>query len=111
MKVAQKLVGTALFTRLMKATVYGQFAAGEGKEEIMKVVTRLRNAGVRTVLNYSAEEDNTSDTNEWSAYSNNNSVLENLILSIFLFILFIVCLMASNHFTITIHKFYSIASN
>ena len=105
MKVAQKLIGPALFTRLMKATVYGQFAAGEDKEEIMKVVTRLRNAGVRTVLNYSAEEDNTSDTNEWLVYI--------MIITCyhFLFILFIVCQMVSNHSTISIRKFYSIASN
>ena len=41
----------------MKATFYGHFVAGENEEEIRPVIERLRSFGVKSILDYSAEED------------------------------------------------------
>lgn len=61
MKTAQKLLGPSLFTKIMKSTFYGQFAAGETDEDVMDLFTRFRSVGVRCVLNYSVEEDSDED--------------------------------------------------
>jgi proline dehydrogenase len=41
----------------MKATFYGHFVAGEDEEKIRPVIERLRSFGVKSILDYSAEED------------------------------------------------------
>lgn len=41
----------------MKATIYGQFVAGENLEEIKPFIGRLRVEGVRAILDYAVEED------------------------------------------------------
>ncbi|CAL8106173.1 unnamed protein product [Calicophoron daubneyi] len=41
----------------MKASVYGQFVAGENRDEIQAVVKKMRKYGVKSILDYSAEKD------------------------------------------------------
>ena len=41
----------------MKATFYGQFGAGENEVAIKPVLDQLRSFGVKSILDYSAEED------------------------------------------------------
>lgn len=57
MKMANKVLGDRLFTMLMKATFYGHFVAGEDEQKIRPVLDRLRQFGVKPILDYSVEED------------------------------------------------------
>lgn len=41
----------------MKATFYGHFVAGEDEVQITPVLDRLRQFGVKPILDYSVEED------------------------------------------------------
>ena len=57
MKIAKRMLGKRLFKSLMKATFYGQFVAGEDQAEIKPVIEKMRTFGVKSILDYSAEED------------------------------------------------------
>ncbi|XP_015121122.1 proline dehydrogenase 1, mitochondrial isoform X2 [Diachasma alloeum] len=57
MKVAKAVLGERIFTLLMKMTFYGHFVAGEDEEKIKPVIGRLRQFGVKPILDYSVEED------------------------------------------------------
>ncbi|XP_043510097.1 proline dehydrogenase 1, mitochondrial [Frieseomelitta varia] len=57
MKIAKTIFGEKLFTMLMKATFYGHFVAGEDEVQITPVLDRLRQFGVKPILDYSVEED------------------------------------------------------
>ena len=57
MKIGKKILGKRLFKELMKATFYGQFVAGEDQQEIRPIIQRMRSFGVKSILDYSAEED------------------------------------------------------
>ncbi len=41
----------------MKATIYGQFVAGENLDEIKPAISQLRRNGVRAILDYAVEDD------------------------------------------------------
>ncbi|KAI6657642.1 Proline dehydrogenase 1, mitochondrial-like isoform X2 [Oopsacas minuta] len=56
-KIAQKVFGAKLFEKLLKMTIYGHFVAGEEKSEVMQCISKLREGGIKCVLDYSAEED------------------------------------------------------
>ena len=60
-KLARDVLGLRLFRKLMKATVYGQFVAGENLQAIRPLIERYRRSGVRAILDYSVEDD-ISDT-------------------------------------------------
>ena len=49
--------GTRFFEKLMKMTIYGQFVAGEEKSEVAQCISKLKESGIKCVLDYSAEED------------------------------------------------------
>ncbi|XP_049879658.1 proline dehydrogenase 1, mitochondrial-like [Pectinophora gossypiella] len=57
MKRSRKVLGKRLFEMVMKATFYGQFVAGEDPEKIKPVIDRLSAFGVKSILDYSVEED------------------------------------------------------
>lgn len=57
MKLSKKILGETLFTKMMKATFYGHFVAGEDEVQITPVLERLRQFGVKPILDYSVEED------------------------------------------------------
>lgn len=47
----------------MRATLFGQFVAGEDRESLRPVLARYRSQGVRPMLAYSAEDDVTERDN------------------------------------------------
>ena len=55
--MSRLILGKRLFRALMKATFYGHFVAGVDEEKIAPVLERLRSFGVKSILDYSAEED------------------------------------------------------
>ncbi|CAH0714000.1 unnamed protein product, partial [Brenthis ino] len=57
MKRLRQVVGNRLFEVIMKATFYGQFVAGEDQNKIKPTLERLRSFGVKSILDYSVEED------------------------------------------------------
>jgi len=57
MKLGQTILGKTLFGYLMKQTFYGHFVAGEDKERIKPVISRMQSFGVKSILDYSVEED------------------------------------------------------
>ncbi|CAG4934152.1 unnamed protein product [Colias eurytheme] len=57
MKRLRQLVGQRMFEAIMKATFYGQFVAGEDQNKIRPTIERLRSFGVKSILDYSVEED------------------------------------------------------
>lgn len=64
LKLGQKLLGKRLFAVLMKATFYGHFVAGEDQIKIQPALERLRSFGVKSILDYSVEEDISAETAE-----------------------------------------------
>jgi len=57
MKFGQMVLGKTLFGILMKQTFYGHFVAGEDKERIKPIISRMQSFGVKSILDYSVEED------------------------------------------------------
>jgi len=57
MKMTRKVLGQRLFKAAMRATIYGQFVGGEGKHDIQGTISRNAAFGVKSILDYSAEED------------------------------------------------------
>jgi len=57
MKFGQKVMGKRLFAQFMKATFYGHFVAGENQQTIQPALEKLRSFGVKSILDYSVEED------------------------------------------------------
>lgn len=57
-------MGERLFTYIMKRTFYGHFVAGEDETKIVPVLDRLRQFGVKPILDYSVEEDITQEEAE-----------------------------------------------
>lgn len=64
MKICQKIMGKKIFELLMKATFYGHFVAGEDQERIRPKLERMRSFGVKPILDYSVEEDISSEEAE-----------------------------------------------
>ncbi|KAJ9576173.1 hypothetical protein L9F63_006995, partial [Diploptera punctata] len=57
MKRCRMILGDRLFKMLMKSSFYGHFVAGEDQYKIRPVLERLRNFGVKPIMDYSVEED------------------------------------------------------
>jgi len=57
MKLGQTVLGKTLFALLMKKTFYGQFVAGEDTQRIAPVIQQMNTFGVKSILDYSVEED------------------------------------------------------
>lgn len=57
MKLSRMILGKSLFEQIMRSTFYGQFVAGADEQEIVPVIKHLSSFGVKTILDYSAEED------------------------------------------------------
>jgi len=64
MKLGQKILGKTLFGHLMKQSFYGHFVAGEDKEDIKPVISRMHSFGVKSILDYSVEEDMSENKEE-----------------------------------------------
>ena len=57
LKWSQKILPKALFHQVMRGTFYGHFVAGEDQIAIRPLISRNRQFGVKSILDYSAEED------------------------------------------------------
>ncbi|KAK7088799.1 proline dehydrogenase 1, mitochondrial-like isoform X2 [Littorina saxatilis] len=57
LKWSRKALGQRLFKLLMQQTFFGHFVAGEDQEDIKPLITANRQFGVKSILDYSAEED------------------------------------------------------
>ena len=64
MKIGQKILGKGLFGLLMKQTFYGHFVAGADQEGIKPKVGRMHSFGVKSILDYSVEVDETEGKKE-----------------------------------------------
>ena len=56
LRVARAMLGKALFGRLMRGTIYGQFIAGEKNQEILALAARNQKHGVGSMFAYTAAE-------------------------------------------------------
>ena len=54
-----KILGVSVTRWLLKKTIYGQFVAGEDKDEILKRIKKLEQHRIKFFLSYAAEERNT----------------------------------------------------
>uniref|UniRef100_A0A0B7A2X5 Proline dehydrogenase n=1 Tax=Arion vulgaris TaxID=1028688 RepID=A0A0B7A2X5_9EUPU len=61
LKWTRKILGQRLFGVMMRQTFYGHFVAGVDQEEIKPLITKNRKYGVKSILDYSAEEDLTKE--------------------------------------------------
>ena len=55
--LTQKVFGKRLFSLIMKSTFYGHFVAGKDQQDIRGNVENMMKYGVKSILDYSAEED------------------------------------------------------
>ncbi|XP_054155050.1 proline dehydrogenase 1, mitochondrial-like [Oppia nitens] len=60
-KIGRKVLGDSLFKWLLKNSFYGHFVAGEDEQTIRPTLDHLRSFGVKSILDYSAEEDITEE--------------------------------------------------
>ncbi|CAF2584732.1 unnamed protein product [Rotaria sp. Silwood2] len=56
----QRILGSWLFNNLLKVTAFGHFVGGETAHEITPVIRSLLKYGVKPILDYSVESDDTS---------------------------------------------------
>ena len=61
MKLGKTVLGKNLFAILMKLTFYGHFVAGEDRQRIKPVIHTMHTFGVKSILDYSVEEDITEE--------------------------------------------------
>ena len=54
---SQRLLGSRLSGALLRASIYGQFVAGETPEEVRSCVLQLQNLGLRPLLAVPTEEE------------------------------------------------------
>ncbi|XP_054710128.1 proline dehydrogenase 1, mitochondrial-like [Uloborus diversus] len=59
--LCKAVLGSKLFNWMMRHTFYGHFVAGENTKSIRPTLERLRSFGVKSILDYSAEEDMSED--------------------------------------------------
>ena len=64
LKLGQSVFGKPLFGKMMKVSFYGQFVAGEDRVGIKPAIHRMHSFGVKSILDYSVEEDITSERAE-----------------------------------------------
>ena len=57
MKLGKGVLGKKLFGAIMKQSFYGQFVAGEDRQSIKPAIHRMHTFGVKSILDYSVEED------------------------------------------------------
>lgn len=55
--LSQRVFGKRLFNLIMRSTFYGHFVAGKDQQDIRPNVENMMKYGVKSILDYSAEED------------------------------------------------------
>lgn len=61
MQIGKRIMGKRLFEKFMEASFYGHFVAGADQISIQPKIKRLREFGVKAILDYSVEEDISED--------------------------------------------------
>ena len=79
MKLGQKILGKTLFGQIMKQSFYGHFVAGEDQEGIKPVIGRMHSFGVKSILDYSVEVDESEKKKEEKKSFNMKKVLKDII--------------------------------
>jgi len=74
MKLGQKVLGKALFGMIMKQTFYGHFVAGEDQERIKPTINRMQQFGVKSILDYSVEVDESEKKEDKTAFKKASEV-------------------------------------
>ena len=64
MKIGQKILGKELFGFFMKQTFYGHFVAGADQDGIKPNIDRMHSFGVKSILDYSVEVDESEQKKE-----------------------------------------------
>lgn len=57
MKISKRLLGNRLYNTCMKATIHGQFVAGETEAELKEAVRKLEQNAIGPMLCIPMEED------------------------------------------------------
>jgi hypothetical protein len=57
---SRTILGQRLFEYIIRSTIYEHFVAGIDKTELKPIVERLRQHGVKLILDYSMESDITT---------------------------------------------------
>ena len=57
-------LGKRIFDKLMKATLYGQFVAGEDLDAVKPVASRLKSNGAYSIFDYAVEQDVPDETSK-----------------------------------------------
>uniref|UniRef100_H2ZZB8 Proline dehydrogenase n=1 Tax=Latimeria chalumnae TaxID=7897 RepID=H2ZZB8_LATCH len=68
MQFGRRVLGRRLFSAVMKASVYGQFVAGETLPEIQRSMEKLKSLGIRPMLAVPIEEDLGEDKTGYLSY-------------------------------------------
>ncbi|XP_071092876.1 hydroxyproline dehydrogenase-like [Haliotis cracherodii] len=79
MSLGQRLLGTRLFSALMRPVFYGQFVAGTSRSEILDCVSRQQKAGIGPLLSVPIEEDVNDCKIDQQCYDDNLQVILNCI--------------------------------
>ena len=79
MKLGQKILGKTLFGLIMKQSFYGHFVAGEDQEGIKPVIGRMHSFGVKSILDYSVEVDESEKKKEEKKSFNMKKVLKDIL--------------------------------
>nr|XP_033802341.1 hydroxyproline dehydrogenase [Geotrypetes seraphini] len=79
MKFGRRIVGQRLFEVVMRASVYGQFVAGESLSEIQQCMEKLRKMGICPMLAVPIEEDVGEDKSGEVWYSKNLDTMQRCV--------------------------------
>ena len=63
LRTSRSIFGSTFVDSMLKATLYGHFCAGQDQKRIQPVMNTLRDAGVGSILDYAAENDEPKLTN------------------------------------------------
>ena len=71
----RKAIGGTAMDKILKATFYGHFCAGEDEERIQPVLRKLDAAGVGSILDYAAESEESSEDSSSDSDSHENKIV------------------------------------
>ncbi|CAF1543467.1 unnamed protein product [Rotaria magnacalcarata] len=69
----ERILGARLFRSLLKLTAFGHFVGGETSQEIKPVIKSLQKYGVKPILDYSVESDDTDKSSSSSSSSSDHN--------------------------------------
>lgn len=81
LKVTRSVLGDRITDGLLKASLFGHFCAGEDEQRIQPTITKLEMAGIGSILDFAAEDDDSShsaptQSNPTGNLNNNNKSMQ-----------------------------------